>query len=108
MALQESVSSTVRSEDVAGTERSGAAISHVTESVRSLLAIISLHSRDQLTYACMCVWSAYLLCFRNSKTGDLCAIQNHESSHQTTNSLRVGERMKFALIRGTLDLFRCL
>ncbi|KAI0222457.1 hypothetical protein LSAT2_026310 [Lamellibrachia satsuma] len=32
-ALQESVSSTVRSKDVAGTERSGAALSHVTESV---------------------------------------------------------------------------
>ena len=56
MALQESVSSTVRSEDVAGTERPGATIYHVTESVRSLLVIIRLHSRDQLTYACMCMW----------------------------------------------------
>ena len=60
MALQESVSSTVKSEDVAGTERPGAAISHVTESVRTLLAIIRLHSLDQLTYACMCMWGAYM------------------------------------------------
>ena len=50
------MSSTVRSEDVAGTERPGATIYHVTESVRSLLVIIRLHSRDQLTYACMCMW----------------------------------------------------